>query len=246
MLDHDQGRCRALGGVEHRVAYPQRALRVNVGCGFIQQHQPRAHGQDPGQGQALLLSPGQLLGGVFRRQLAQPDRLQCQGNAPGNLLRVHPEVFRPEGHVVLHPGLHDLGFRVLLHQAHTLARPERVLLPHQQLPGAPGQLGNVQDPGHGVQQRGFARAAGSQQQHPLPGRNLQIQGVQGRLLTVGVLPAEPARAHGQGTGFQLGQRGVVRDAGGHCFARPKTGSRFALRLGSAESAPVAASARVAK
>ena len=113
---NDDHRCSAGAEcLEHCVPHFQHPVGVEICCRLIQQDESGAHGQDPGQGQALLLPSRQGRGGVVQWQV-KSHRLQGFADAGPDQLRVHREVLRAKGDVVPHPGLDDLGFGVLLHQ----------------------------------------------------------------------------------------------------------------------------------
>ena len=82
MGHQDQG--SALVGVEgeHQVDDLLAGGRVQVAGGLVGQHQPGRGGEGPGDGDALLLAAGQMLGGVGKPVL-QPDR---------DLLRLEEEI----------------------------------------------------------------------------------------------------------------------------------------------------------
>ncbi|SIM81375.1 Uncharacterised protein [Mycobacteroides abscessus subsp. abscessus] len=237
MLHHDQRGAVLPHGAQHRVAHLLHPSRVQVGGGLIQQQQTRAHREDPGQSQALLLPAGQ------RRRRTLPVQVQAHRRqgllaAGADLLAGHPEVLRPEGEVLTHPGEHDRGLRVLLHQPHPAPSPGG---------GEPVDQGGaqrrvlllVQHPGQGVQERGLPGAGGPQQQHLLPRRDLQGDVAEGRLGPVGVVPAEAlggdgGRARRHRSGLHRGQAGRRREA-----------ARRASRPAATESrTPVATSPRV--
>ena len=112
MFHHDQRRSRGtddpLDGRDH-VA---RALRIEVGRRLVEQDEPGAHGNDPGEREALLLSTGQALGGVVKRHI-QAYEVQGVFDAPPYLRARQAEVLAAKCHVAAHSGRNNLRFRIL-------------------------------------------------------------------------------------------------------------------------------------
>ena len=162
----------------------------------------------------------------------------------------HREVFGAERDVVAEAGEDHLRFGVLLHQSGAAALGARRLAVDQEAAafvrvvtvGGPAVVGCAasggavtQHAGEGVQQGGFAGARGSQEQHPLPRADVQVQGVDGRCGAAGVAPAPAAG----------GDRGGADTAVVFAGHQLKTGSVAALRDANELSTPVLASPRVA-
>ena len=92
------------------------SLRVEHGRRLVQHDYLRLHGDNTGDGDALLLPAGEEMGGVLA-QLIHADLRERRVHAAAYLLRRHAEVFRREGHVVLNDVRNDLVVRVLEHHA---------------------------------------------------------------------------------------------------------------------------------
>ncbi len=160
-------------GVQH-LAPPH---RVQHGGGLIQHDAPGPHGQHPGDGHPLLLPAGQQVGGVVRHAHGFQGGVHPLPDLRGG----HAQVFRAEGHVLLHHAGHDLVVRVLEHHAHPAADVQQVFLAagvqavHVNLaPG--GQEDGVEVLGQG----GFARAVVAQHRHKLPRPDGQGEVIQHR------------------------------------------------------------------
>ena len=160
-----RSRFRAADGVQH-------------GGGLVQDDAPGLHGDDPGDGDALLLSAGEEVGGVLP-ELVHAHRLQGVVHPAADLLRGHPQILRGEGHVLLHHVGYDLVVRVLEHHAHGAADVQQLLLVggvhtvHIHL--APG---GEQDGVEVLGQGGLAAAVVAQNGHKGALFNIQLDAVQ--------------------------------------------------------------------
>ena len=101
--------------------------RIEIGGGFVQDQKLRRQGQDRGQGQELSLPAGEG-GGVPVLQPGQPDQGQTLCDPAPQFLPGQPQVFRAEGHLLVHPGGEELGLEILEQNPH----------PPGQLPGPAG------------------------------------------------------------------------------------------------------------
>ena len=202
VLHHQQSGPGGLGRGEHGVADLEGAVGVQVGGGLIQQEQAWAHGQNPGQRQALLLSAGELGGGMLQRQVRQPRSLQRLMDPLGDLLARDGQILRGEGHIIAHPGEDHGRLRVLLHQPGTSATVLRGSPVDQQFPGG-GRSLRGQHPGQPMQQCGLPGSRGSGDQHFLSGADLQAEILHRRGASVRMLPGPALGAHcGTGRGLR--------------------------------------------
>ena len=246
MLHHNQRGTGLVQAAAHGVADFEHTGRVQVCRGLVKQDQARTHGEDPCQRQALFLPAGEGRRRMVQRQVGEPDVVQRLVHAGPDGVAGHGEVFGAEGDVVANAGEDHLCLRVLLHQSGPAA-----LLPghgavNQQrarLVGVPGVAAVVvyvpQHPCQGVEERGLAGTGRSQEKHPLPRADLQVEGTHGRFGAPRMAPAPAAGRDGSRThrdGCLMPRKGAHQE---------KTGSVAALRDAKELSTPVLARPRVA-
>jgi hypothetical protein len=149
-------------------------LGVEGGQRLVEQQHPWLDGERPGQGDPLLLAPGQLV-----RELAglrrQPDHLEQLVRTPPPLGRAHLAHPQAEPHVLQRGHVREQAV-ALEHHAHVaLGRRHRrdVLAVH-------GHRAAVRDlePGQDPQRRGLAAAGRAEQRDKLTRRDLQRQAFQ--------------------------------------------------------------------
>ena len=212
VLHDHQGGAGLVQAAAHGIADLQDARGVEVGGRLVEQQQPRPHREDPGERQPLLLSAGEGRRRVVQRQPAQPDVVERLVHARPDLRRRDGKVLRPEGDVVAEAGKHHLRFRVLLHKPGAAAlRPRRGTVDQQAsglvrvfgVVGVAGVAGwprraVAQHTGQGMEQRRFAGAGGAQQEHALPGPDVQVQAADRGPGPSGVPPAPAAGGDGGG------------------------------------------------
>ena len=105
---HDDDCCTgALGGGDHGVADIGHALGVDIRGGFIQEDQAGTHGQDAGEGQALLLPAGKLLSGVVKGN-SQPDEVTGPPDTLPDFGTRETQILATEGNIVTNPRGNDL------------------------------------------------------------------------------------------------------------------------------------------
>ena len=153
---------------------PQAHLHVEVGEGFIQQHQGAAGGQGPGQGQALPLAAGELVG-IALLQPLEAQQLQQPGGTAAVLAAPQPEAGIAPGVEVGEQGV------VLKHHAHAAALGGQPALgPRHLLAADPHHptVGTLKA-GDQPQQGGFAATGRAQQAHQFPGAQLEVDVPQG-------------------------------------------------------------------
>ncbi len=100
---------------------------VQHGGGLVQHDALRLHGDDAGNGDALLLAAGEQMGRVGDK-LAHTHGGQGIVHPAADLLRGHAQVLRGKGHVLLHHVGDDLVVRVLEHHAHPAADLQKQFL----------------------------------------------------------------------------------------------------------------------
>ncbi len=155
------------------------ARRVQHGRGLVQHDAGRLHGDDAGNGDALLLAAGEVVGRV-EGELLHAHGLQGRRHPGLDFRRGHAQVLRAKGHVLLHHVGYDLVVRVLEHHAHPAADLQKRRLRqgvHAVYPdlSAPGEQHCVHMLGQGglagavVAQNGCKAALPDGQVHPVQG-----------------------------------------------------------------------------
>ena len=167
----------------HHLAPP---LGVEHGGRLIKNDDLRLHGDDARDGHALLLSAGEQVRGVLA-VLIHADKAQRGVHALADLLRFHAQVFRGEGHIVLHHVCHDLVVRVLEDHTDATAHIEDARLVggvdpvHQHAP-----LVRDEDGVHVLGEGGLAGAVLPKHRHKAAPFDGQIDAVQALPLIPGV------------------------------------------------------------
>ena len=186
VFHHDQRRSRGtddpLDGRDH-VA---RALRIEVGRRLIKQDEPGAHGNDPGEREALLLPTRQALGGVVKRHI-QAYEVQGVFDAPPYLRARQTEVLAAKCHVATHSGRNNLRVRILKNEPGRGLRGQRevaYLLPVLVAAKYAGERG---------QERGFTGSGIPAQQDSLARGNVEVNTVQCGSRAARVGPPEAAQ-----------------------------------------------------
>ena len=181
VVGHDQAAGTAAG--QHPGQFgtqPQPYLHIEVGEGFIQEHQRAARRQGAGEGQALALATGELVG-VAALEPLQAQQLQQPGGATAVLA-----VAQPEGGVA--PGI-EVGEKgvVLKHHAHAAALGGQPAVGPGHLLAADPHHPSLRplEAGDQAQQGGLAAAGGAQQAHQFAWAQLEIDGAQGPVATGG-------------------------------------------------------------
>jgi len=165
---------QVVDGLHHLLA----AARVQHGGGFVQDQAVRAHGNHTGNGHALLLTAGKVVGCALA-VFVDAGHLHGVVHPAAHLVLRHAEVFQRKGHVLFHHSRHDLVVRVLEHHAHSLADIVKLVLVcgihalHIHL-AALRQQNGVEVLG----QRGFTTAVCTQHRHELPALYLRRYAVQ--------------------------------------------------------------------
>ncbi len=177
--------------------------RVQVGGRLVQDQDPRARRERPGQRQTLLLPAREP-----RREPAlkprQPHLGQCLRHPATHRLRRPAPALQAERDVVLHP-LHDqLAVRVLEHEAHAGALPAGGpgcgILPVHAQPAPPLTGVLARDEARDRQgQRALPGPRGSHDQEALPGPHLERDVREGRRRPPGEREAGAVRADGAGS-----------------------------------------------
>ena len=148
---------------------PQAHLHVEVGEGFVQQHQGAAGGQGPGQGQALPLAAGKLMGVALFEPL-EAQQLQQPSGTAAVLAAPQPETGIPPGVEVGEQGV------VLKHHAHAAALGRQPALGPRHLLAADSHHPTVGalKAGDQPQQGGLAATGRAQQAHQFPRTQLEV------------------------------------------------------------------------
>ncbi|MCY1291882.1 hypothetical protein D9M70_410860 [compost metagenome] len=194
MGDQDGAGAARLEDLADLVAEPPAQFAVEVGEGFVEQQQLRLRRQRTGQGHALLLAAGQLVG-VAARQCAELDQLQ---QLAGDALPVGM-LADAEGDVVGHGQVREQRI-VLEHHA------DPPLLRRQGEAGAGDDLAAELDlalvhrleTGDGAQRGGLAAAGGAEQAADVAGVEVQVELLDDLLPTVAagqVAQAQQQLAH---------------------------------------------------
>jgi len=97
--------------------HPASGRRIQHGGGLVQDDRLRPHGDHAGDGQKLLLPPGQLMNLPLFHP-GQSHRLQGFVDAPEHLLSGQAQVFQSEGDIFPNGGGDVLVLRILKHHAH--------------------------------------------------------------------------------------------------------------------------------
>ena len=194
MLHDHEGRPVLTHRIGHGAAQLLRPLVVHARRGFVQQQQPRAHGQGPGERETLFLAPGQRRGGVIERKLqaharerfphARPDPFAGDG-----------EVLEAERDVVPHAREDHLRLGVLVHEAHRAAGVARVDTRDAQPARCGTAVRVLVHTGQCLQERGLAGPGRAQKQDAFAGLDDQVQVHQTGRLAAGVMPSEPLQDH---------------------------------------------------
>ena len=222
VLGDDEG--AAARDREDRPAHLLGRRGIEHGGRLVQEQQVGAQGQRAGQRDPLLLAAR----GVQRRPLGVEVDSRClerPGGALGELRPGQSRVLRSEGGVA-GDGRADEGVHRVLQQQAPLPGPAG----RGDEPLAVPVLG-VQQPGQRPQHRGLPAAARPGQQHSLPGRDREVEPLDGRLAPAERPPAQPVDVHGRG-----------RDGPGAQASTARAASRPEARE---STAPVATSARLA-
>ena len=164
VLDDDQR--PTTGHVEHGVAHRRGVVGVEHRRRLVEQQHVRTQGQHAGQGESLPLASGQR-GGEVVAAVRQPHRLQRLVDALPDLVARQGEVLRPERDVASDAIGDDGVVRVLRQET----EPPVDLGLARHLAGD----GGAERTGEGVQQRRLAGTAGAEEQHPLAGRDLEVE-----------------------------------------------------------------------
>ena len=175
------------------------AHRVQHGGGFVQHDTLRLHGNNSGNGHALLLSAGEQvrrMAGVF----LHAHSLQSIVHPLADFLRGHTQVLRGKGHILLHHIGYDLVIRVLEYHSDSAAHLQQKRRVRRVQPLHPNRsAGGQQHRIHVLGQSGFTRAVVAQNRHKAPLLDLQLHLPQGG----GLLPSPLLRRVGEREMFRL-------------------------------------------
>ncbi|MPN17682.1 hypothetical protein SDC9_165037 [bioreactor metagenome] len=164
-----------MGGGDHLP--PARGIQHSRG--LVQNDAVRLHGDDPRDGDALLLSAGEKM----RRMLGKvrhAHRAQSLVHPAADFCRGDAQIFRREGHVLLHHVGHNLIVWILEHHPNPAADVQQPILvggvhPLHQHPARGGQKNGVK----GLCQRRFPGAVVPQNHHKGALFNVQVHAPQG-------------------------------------------------------------------
>ena len=215
-----------------RIAAAPSGSRLAVGSSSSSR--PGRRASDAGDRQSLLLAAGERVGRTIA-PVAEAHRLQRGIHARPDRLGRQAAVLQAERHVVAGAGHDQLALRVLEDEPGCLTRPAGLAAVDGQaalrIAGA-----RLQQPGQGQQQRGLAGPRGTDQQHPLPRLDAQVQAAQRPAPAAGMPPAPAARLDRDGCDGGRGSRQIRPPVA----ALSRTGRRPARRSAPAP-APAATS-----
>ena len=180
--------------VTHRAHHLGDAIGVEVRGGFVQQQYARSHRQRARQGEPLHLPATQVGDRTVQLQAFQTDRGERVVHAPPDFVTFHIEVLRSEGDIVAEPLEHGLRVRILQDESHTSSRLMHGNAVHQYASFGGTTFGvdhgdravfrgfltlrefvGAQQTGSAFENGGFADAGRTQEQHALPGFDIEIQ-----------------------------------------------------------------------
>ncbi len=191
MLDDDEGQPAIRHDLQDDVTHLLGRVAVQHGEGLIQEEQLRRQGQRPRQREPLGLPAGEgSRRGVGRHR--QPDVGEQGRNQLVHGGARHTDVLGAEGDVPLHGGGDQARARLLQDQPDQ-ARPRPGVLacdPHAAR--AVARVGRLQQAREGAQERRLAGAAGTDEQHPLTGGDVQVEVGEDPLAAAVGPPAQPA------------------------------------------------------
>ncbi len=182
---HHHRAALALPLVEH-VEQPDLAARVERAGRLVEQQHARVHGDDGGDGDALLLAARERVRRAVE-ELVDAQVVRDLGDEALDLVPRQAELQRPEGELVADVGAEQLDVRILEHEPHPGAEVaavggvlERVLgerrAEGEDLPGA-----GEDEPVEHLEERGLAGAVGSDDRHVLAGQDREVDpGERGR------------------------------------------------------------------
>jgi hypothetical protein len=194
VLDDQRGRARFPQDASHGIPDLDDTGGVEVRRGLVEQQQPRTHRERAGEREPLLL-PARELGGRMRERHGESDGLEGGRHAFPDLPARNPEVLAAECHVVADPCHDGLRLGVLQHQPGPAARRARRDPVDGQLAGVLALVVAAEYSRERVQQGRLARARRSEQQHPFPRFDDQVELAQRPGAPPGVPPAPAARPH---------------------------------------------------
>ena len=172
--DADAGRGQLDEGVDER----RGRLVVELGRGFVEQHDRRSHREDAGERGPLALAAREVPEGAIR-QVRGARRREGEGHVGGDALRRPSEAFRPEGRVT-GDGSHDaLGLGVLEGERGSRGDRARLRRPGVEVahdaPAAEAATVEVGDgPRQDAQERRLAGPRAALQEHQLTSHELHI------------------------------------------------------------------------
>ena len=182
---HEHGRARAVDALE-QVHDAAGGLRVQVSRGLVADEQRRAVHDGAGDGHALLLAAGELVG-IAVELVGQAHEAQHLGHLGLDDVTALPDYLQGEGHV-LEDGLVRQELEVLEHAADVAAQVGHAPVAHG------GQIlvrhvdlarGGLDLAGKQTDEGGLARPGMAHEEDELPGEDLQSDVVQGRLAGLG-------------------------------------------------------------
>ena len=150
-----------------------RGLVEPVG-GLVEQQHLGVHRKHRAQGHQALLAGGQAMGDPIG-ETREPEQVQDPLRVRPSLIRAAPQVEGTEGEVFEHRGTEQLVVRVLEQEADPGAHLEEVRL-RPSRPAECQDLTPIRDPQshQEMQQGGLAGPVGSDQGHPLPAPQAQV------------------------------------------------------------------------
>ena len=191
-MRHDHHRHAVGGKLAHDVENFADHFRVEGRGRLVEQHQVRLHRQRAGDGNALLLAAGELAG-IFVRMRLEADAVeQLEGGRLGLGLRLFMHAHRRDGDVLNHRLVRE-EVELLEHHADALADGGKLALAAKKAVFLDRHMVAVDDEAavlvhfeavDAADQRGPARAAGTDHHHHLAARDGKVDALEDVVATV--------------------------------------------------------------
>ena len=194
VLDDDEGGAGLRRDVGDGVAHLAHADGVEVGRRLVEQDEAGVHGDDAGEGEALLLAARELRGVVTERR-GEADPGEGPGDAPPDVGARNAQVLHAERHVVADPRQDHLRVGVLQDHADAVAPAVGAGAVDQEAAVLVAVLAAAEHAGQAVQQGGLAGTRRAEQQHALAGFDGEVEVADRPVGAAGVTPRPALGAH---------------------------------------------------